>query len=417
MKSKPRWNFVGGIKPRVKKRKLSNFIIPLLPRPCRSDGCNVASIRGKYINSCLPYTYVQKSYTKIILLFFIFILSSCNYYQEFSRPKVTTLSPQINNQIRTIAILPFENLTDNEEIPTILRKAIFSNLSLKDYYLIKLNRVDHGLQMASYHTTDLGNVGHYKLGKLLNADALIYGTVTKCSKLYGVVYSRVAIGAEIEMVDASNSKIIWKANHVELTHSGTPPFSPFSIPEKIVDSTINIRDKVVLDTANQLARKFVEDIPERKTTYFLREHVINIRNVGSMKEVHYKVQRNDTLFKIAKKFYGHGSRWRNIKYANSEIESASLRIGRDLVLPDVPVITNINDAELLDKEHYKKAVYKVKWGDSLYNIASTLYHDGTKWRVIYEDNKDEIENIKDLIVGQVLIIPLNSYPKHVSKGP
>jgi LysM repeat protein len=271
--------------------------------------------------------------------------------------------------------------------------------------------------MASYHTTDLGNVGHYKLGKLLNADALIYGTVTKCSKMYGVVYSRVSIGAEIEMVDASNSIIIWKANHVELTHSGTPPFSPFSIPEKIVDSTINIRDKVVLDTANQLARKFVEDIPERKTTYFLREHVINIRNVGNMKEVHYKVQRKDTLFKIAKKFYGHGSKWRNIKYANGEIESASLRIGRDLVLPDVPVLTNINDAELLDKEHYKKAVYKVKWGDSLYNIASTLYHDGTKWRVIYEDNKDEIENIKDLIVGQVLIIPLNSYPKHVSKGP
>ncbi len=373
-------------------------------------------MKSKHIISFLPYTYVQKSYTKIILVFSIIILSSCNYYQEFSRPEITTLSPQKNNQIRTIAILPFKNHTDNEEIPTILREAIFSNLSLKDYYLIKLNRVDHGLQMASYHTTDIGNVGHYKLGKLLNADALIYGTVTKCSKMFGVVYSRVAIGAEIEMVDASNSKIIWKANHVELTHSGTPPFSPFSIPEKIVDSTINIRDKVIIDTAGKLARKFVEDIPERKTTYFLEEHVISIRNVDNTKEVHYKVQRNDTLFKIARKFYGRGSRWRNIKYANAEIDSASLRIGRDLVLPDVPVLTNINDAVLLDKEHYKKAVYEVKWGDSLYNIASTLYHDGTKWHVIYEDNKDELENIKDLTVGQVLIIPLNSYPKYVSKG-
>ena len=378
-------------------------------------------MKSKFVKRYLPHTYFKMLFIKSILLFVILALSSCNYFQEFSKPKITTLSPPKHNHIKTVAILPFKNLTDNEEISTILRKAIFSNLSLKDYYLIKLNRVDHGLQMASYHTTDLGNVGHYKLGELLNADALIYGTVTKCSKLYGVVYSRVAIGAEIEMVDASNSKIIWKANHVELTHSGTPPFSPFSIPEKIVDSTINIRDKVVIDTANKLARKFVEDIPESNTeyssNYFLREHVINIRNVGNMKEVHYKVQRKDTLFKIAKKFYGHGSKWRNIKYANGEIESASLKVGHDLVLPDVPVLTNINDAELLDKEHYKKAVYKVKWGDSLYNIASTLYHDGTKWRIIYEDNKDKIENIKDLTVGQVLIIPLNSYPKHISKGP
>ena len=36
---------------------------------------------------------------------------------------------------------------------------------------------------------------------------------------------------------------------------------------------------------------------------------------------------HDTLFKIAIKFYGHGSKWRNIKYANNEIQSTSLKIG------------------------------------------------------------------------------------------
>ncbi len=293
---------------------------------------------------------------------------------------------------------------------------MFSNLSLKNYDLIKLNQVDHRLKMASYHTTDIGNIGHYKLGKLLDADALLYGTVTQCSKLFGVVYSRITIGAEMEMVDASRSIVIWRANHVELSHSGTPPFSPFSIPEKIFDSTINIRDKVIIDTADTLAEKIVKGIPECCTNDFLSKNAIIIRNVGNRKVVYYKVQRNDTLFKIARKFYGHNSRWRNIKYSNDEIESTSLRIGQDLVLPDVPVLANINDAVLLDKGHYKKAVYEVKWGDSLYNIASTLYHDGEKWRLIYEENKDVVENIEGLPVGQVLIIPLNSYSKHVSKG-
>lgn len=360
----------------------------------------------------LPHTYFKLLLIRSSLLLIILALSSCNYYQEFSRPEITIFPPSKHTRIRTIAILPFKNLTDNEEVPITLRKAVFSNLSLKDYYLIKLNRIDQRLQATSYHTTDIDKIGHYKLGKLLNADALIYGTVTKCSKMYGVVYSRVSIGAEMEMVDASNSEIIWQANHVELTHSGAPPFSPFSIPEKIVDSTINIRDKVINDTADTLAKKLVEGIPEFNTKEALREFVINIKDIGNRKEVHYKVQQNDTLFKIAGKFYGDSSRWKNIKAANGKMESTSLRIGQDLVLPDVPVITNINDAGLLDKGHYKKAVYRVQWGDSFYNIASALYHDGTKWRIIYEDNKDEIKNIKDLTVGQALIIPLNSYTKN-----
>ena len=105
--------------------------------------------------------------------------------------------------------------------------------------------------------------------------------------------------------------------------------------------------------------------------------------------------------------------WKNIKYANDEILDTSLRIGNDIVLPDVPILANINEAKLLDKESYTKAVYKVKWGDSLYNLASELYHDGRKWPIIYEENKDEIEDRNELIVGQVLIVPLNSYANQI----
>lgn len=373
-------------------------------------------MKNKFVHYISQYVYLKSPSVKRYLLFAIFALSSCNYYQEFSQPKITILSPPRHKQIKTIAILPFKNLTQNKEIPIILREAIFRNLSLKDYDLINLKQIDQILQMASYHKTDLYSLGNFKLGKIVNADALIYGTITKCSKLFYVVYSRVTIGAEMAMVDTSNSKILWKANHVELTHSGTPPLSPFNIPEKIIDSRINVRDKVIKDTADKLAKKLVKDIPESNFGETLRKYAISIKNVGNRKEVHYKVQTNDTLYKIARKFYGQGSKWMNIKYANNEIKNDSLKVGHDLILPDVPVLTNINDAKLLDNNRYKKAVYKAKWGDSLYYFASIIYHNGEKWRIIYEQNKEEIEDMKDLPVGQVIIIPLIHEDQIISKS-
>lgn len=54
----------------------------------------------------------------------------------------------------------------------------------------------------------------------------------------------------------------------------------------------------------------------------------------------------------------------------------------------------------------KTAVYRVKWGDSLYEIASKVFRDGKRWTIIYDSNKREIMNIKDLPVGQVIIVPL-----------
>ena len=358
---------------------------------------------------------MNKTYIKYNLIFIIIALSSCNYYQEFSQPEITTSLAPKESLIRTIAILPFENQTDNEEISTIMREAVFRNLSLKGYDLIKLKQIDQRLKMASYHTKEINTIGNYKLGRILDADALMHGTVTKCSKLFTVIYSRITIGAELELVDTFDSRTIWKANHEELTHSGTPPMSPFAIPEKIIASSINVRGKVIVDTADTLAKKLVKSIPECDIQEVLTDYVIEIKDVGNSKVVHYKVQPNDTLFKIARKFYGQGSMWKNIKHANDEIQDISLKNCYDLVLPDVPVLTNINDASLLDKDNYTKAVYKVKWGDSLYHIASELYHDGRKWSVIYEENKDEIKDMNDLMVGQTLILPLSYHDRIISK--
>jgi len=48
---------------------------------------------------------------------------------------------------------------------------------------------------------------------------------------------------------------------------------------------------------------------------------------------HYDVQRGDTLWKIAQKFYGDGNAWKKIQEANQGVSPNDLREGMQLTLP------------------------------------------------------------------------------------
>lgn len=49
--------------------------------------------------------------------------------------------------------------------------------------------------------------------------------------------------------------------------------------------------------------------------------------------------------------------------------------------------------------------YRVRRGDTLSKISKKVYNDGTKWKVIYEANKDSLADPGDLKLGQSLRIP------------
>jgi nucleoid-associated protein YgaU len=53
----------------------------------------------------------------------------------------------------------------------------------------------------------------------------------------------------------------------------------------------------------------------------------------------------------------------------------------------------------------QERTYTVMKGDSLSKIAKALMGDATKWRAIYEANKDKIKNPDLIYPGQVLKIP------------
>jgi nucleoid-associated protein YgaU len=139
----------------------------------------------------------------------------------------------------------------------------------------------------------------------------------------------------------------------------------------------------------------------------------------------HKVQYNDNLRKIAKKYYGDESRWLLIFNANQDKiqDRNSLKIGTELIIPEEKTTTQMIKAET--KTDTKKEIitpslsqavevkdvkptarkHIIQQGDTLYTLAIKYYNDGTKWNKIFDANKKALKDQKSLKIGQELVIP------------
>ncbi|NUO08534.1 MAG: LysM peptidoglycan-binding domain-containing protein [Candidatus Brocadia sp.] len=146
----------------------------------------------------------------------------------------------------------------------------------------------------------------------------------------------------------------------------------------------------------------------------------DVEKTGSISKIH-KVQHNDSLRKIAKKYYGDESRWLLIFNANRDViqDSNSIRIGTELIIPEDKTTIQKTKAEIkagattpalsqiIKVEDAKPTARKhvVQQGDSLYMLAGKYYDDGAKWNKILEANKKILKDQKSLKIGQALVIP------------
>ena len=131
----------------------------------------------------------------------------------------------------------------------------------------------------------------------------------------------------------------------------------------------------------------------------------------------HKVQSNDDLRKIAKKYYGDVSKWLLIFNANQDKihDRNSLKIGTELIIPEekpsvqktktettTPSLSQVTEVEITTQT---AKTHIVQQSDSLYKLAAKYYNDGSKWNKILEANKKILKDHNSLKVGQELVIP------------
>jgi len=162
----------------------------------------------------------------------------------------------------SVAVLPFIDLSGSKEGARAMRLGFynhFSSLAFKDMELFK---VDDLLTRAGLTDPQaIRNTPPQKLGEILGVDAVVTGDVSDFDKYFAVLYSQVAVGAEIKMYDTKTGRLLWTGKNKVRKHEGGFSTNPVGIVAAVIVTALNVRDIQLLRANDDLFRDMVKTIP------------------------------------------------------------------------------------------------------------------------------------------------------------
>lgn len=178
---------------------------------------------------------------------------------------------------QSVAVLPFIDVSQSQEGTQAVRRGFYNHFSSLPFKDMELYRVDNALARADL--TDpiaIHQKPAQELGKILGVDAVVYGEISNFDKMFAVMYSQVAVGAKVRMVDTKSGEILWTGEHVARIHEGGVSLNPIGIVATIVATSMNLRDIQMLRACDDLFREMVKTMPVPTLAEALRPPVISL---------------------------------------------------------------------------------------------------------------------------------------------
>lgn len=206
----------------------------------------------------------------------------------------------IDHPPQTLAVLPFLNRTEKKEAFDIVRKSFHGHFSKLNYTTMPLFKVDDSLRQAGLDTPEkIAQTSDQKLKEILRVDALIRGDVTHYDRLFLGVYSQVAVGAEVRMMDGKTGKELWRAKDVSRKHEVGITSSPVGLILVAITTALNLREIELLRSSDDLFREMVKTIPQPTVAQALRPPTIAILVHDGMKRSDKFAHKTGDLIKVA----------------------------------------------------------------------------------------------------------------------
>jgi len=199
---------------------------------------------------------------------------------------------------RKIAILPFDNLvggnyilnsvpiprfSDKEEdswnwtYANRLRRFFFGHFAAREFVDIELMYVDKMLQELGILTpNDLYKMPVQELGRILGADALIYGRVTDYKNSYYALFKQIRIGLHIKCVSTEDSSIFFEGEQIRHDNDIRVATNPLDFVIASFQNSMSMRDVYAARASEEVTRELVIRIP--LVTSFIEEEDQRIKD-------------------------------------------------------------------------------------------------------------------------------------------
>lgn len=108
----------------------------------------------------------------------------------------------------------------------------------------------------------------------------------------------------------------------------------------------------------------------------------------------HKVEKGETLWVIAERYYGSGYNISDIVSANNLKSPDDIEVGQELTIPESSAkkqtVESTATSSMTPGQTITGDTYVVKGSESLWDIAVRAYGDGYQWTKIYDANKGKI---------------------------
>ena len=200
---------------------------------------------------------------------------------------------------RKIAILPFDNLVGGNYIlnsvplprfsdkekdgwnwtyANRLRRFFFGHFAAREFVDIELMYVDKMLEALGILTpNDLYKIPAQELGRILDADALVYGQVTEYKNSYYLLFKQIRIGLHIKCVSTEDGSIFFEGEQVRHDNDIRVATNPFDFVIASFQNSMSMRDVYAARASEEVVRELVIRIPI--VTSFIEEEEQRIKDI------------------------------------------------------------------------------------------------------------------------------------------
>lgn len=180
---------------------------------------------------------------------------------------------------RIIAVLPFDNLVGGKYIlneislprfskkkndewiwtyANRLRRFFFGHLAIREFQDIELMHIDRVLQKLNIVTpNDLKAFPPQELGRILGADAMIYGKITDYKNSYYALFSQIRIGLRIQCISTEDGSILFEGEQKRYDNSLLVGTNPIDFVLASFQNYMRLKDVFSARASEEVARELV----------------------------------------------------------------------------------------------------------------------------------------------------------------